>query len=173
LSLVFNFAFSSRICGAEIFEYLLEKCRIVYQRTNERNFHVFYELLAGIRPDLREKFGIKNAEKYFYLNQVNILTVNRKKSSFSRLKPLIQQGNAVEIPNKSDYDSFTRLQAAMDSLEFSLEQQHSIFRVLAAILHLGNIFFSKTVISLSEIYVLVLNYSYFNFDFYPSFSVFE
>jgi hypothetical protein len=50
-------------------EYLLEKSRIVTHAPEERNYHVFYELLAGLPEDQRLKYGLMSAEKYFYLNQ--------------------------------------------------------------------------------------------------------
>lgn len=40
------------------------------QATDERNYHVFYEMLAGLSEDRKKRFGLTNAEKYFYLNQV-------------------------------------------------------------------------------------------------------
>ena len=52
--------------------YLLEKSRIVSHAPEERNFHVFYEMLAGLAPEQRERYGLMSHEKYFYLNQVTI-----------------------------------------------------------------------------------------------------
>jgi myosin-15 len=60
------------IVGAKISEYLLEKSRIVSQTTDERNYHVFYELLIGLDEEEKKKYGLLDASKYFYLNQVNI-----------------------------------------------------------------------------------------------------
>lgn len=58
------------IIGARVTEYLLEKSRIVTQAPDERNYHVFYELLAGLTEEEKLKYGLLSADKYFYLNQV-------------------------------------------------------------------------------------------------------
>ena len=42
------------ITGANATEYLLEKSRIVTQAPEERNFHVFYEVLAGMPKEQKE-----------------------------------------------------------------------------------------------------------------------
>ena len=49
---------------------MLEKSRIVSQATDERNYHVFYEMLTGLTDDQKQKYGLLEANKYFYLNQV-------------------------------------------------------------------------------------------------------
>ena len=66
---IFDFL-SGLIIGARISEYLLEKSRIVSQATDERNYHVFYEMLTGLTDDQKQKYGLLEANKYFYLNQV-------------------------------------------------------------------------------------------------------
>jgi myosin-5 len=40
------------------------------QATDERNYHVFYEMLAGMTVEEKKKYGLQSASKYFYLNQV-------------------------------------------------------------------------------------------------------
>ena len=57
--------------------------------------------------------------------------------------PALAQGGNCEISGKSDADDFRRLLAAMEVLGFSAEDQDSIFRILASILHLGNVYFEK------------------------------
>ena len=59
------------IVGAKISDYLLEMSRIVSQANDERNYHVFYELLAGLDQEEKLKYGLLEANKYFYLNQVS------------------------------------------------------------------------------------------------------
>ncbi|KAG5203393.1 hypothetical protein JEQ12_002976 [Ovis aries] len=117
------------ISGAITSQYLLEKSRIVFQARNERNYHIFYELLAGLPAQLRQAFSLQEAETYYYLNQ----------------------GGNCEISGKSDADDFRRLLAAMEVLGFSAEDQDSIFRILASILHLGNVYFEKDETDAQEV----------------------
>nr|XP_015215599.1 PREDICTED: unconventional myosin-XV [Lepisosteus oculatus] len=109
------------ISGAITSQYLLEKSRIVFQAKNERNYHIFYEMLAGLSAEQKQRFYLQEAETYYYLNQ----------------------GGYCEIPGKSDGEDFRRLLSAMEILSFSVEDQNSIFRVLSSILHLGNVYFEK------------------------------
>ena len=55
---------------------MLEKSRIIAPSKGERNYHVFYHLLAGAPKELSEKLKLKSPEKYFYLNQSQCYTVN-------------------------------------------------------------------------------------------------
>lgn len=70
--IIFYFSLiSGVIVGGRVTQYLLEKSRIVTQASEERNYHVFYELLAGLDQQLRDKYGLLTPDKYFYLNQVS------------------------------------------------------------------------------------------------------
>ncbi|XP_042197097.1 unconventional myosin-XV [Callorhinchus milii] len=109
------------ICGAITSQYLLEKSRIVFQAKNERNYHIFYELLAGLSSQQKQRFYLQEAETYYYLNQ----------------------GGNCEIPGKQDGEDFRRLLSAMEVLGFSSEEQSGIFRILSSVLHLGNVYFEK------------------------------
>ena len=57
--------------GAKIEQYLLEKSRIVSQARDERNYHIFYCMLAGMSPEEKHKYNLTSASDYIYLNQVN------------------------------------------------------------------------------------------------------
>ncbi|NXX28690.1 MYO15 protein, partial [Nicator chloris] len=57
------------ICGAITSQYLLEKSRVVFQAKSERNYHIFYEMLAGLPSQQRQRYCLQGAETYYYLNQ--------------------------------------------------------------------------------------------------------
>lgn len=61
------------IHGAKIEQYLLEKSRIVSQNKDERNYHIFYMMLAGITKDEKKRLELEEASKYTYLIGGNTL----------------------------------------------------------------------------------------------------
>nr|XP_046227386.1 unconventional myosin-XV isoform X2 [Scatophagus argus] len=107
------------ISGAITSQYLLEKSRIVFQAKSERNYHIFYEMLAGLPPNEKRSLYLQEAETYYYLNQ----------------------GGDCTIEGKDDGEDFRRLLNAMDILCFTPEEQNGIYRLLSSVLHLGNVYF--------------------------------
>lgn len=56
--------------GGCILNYLLEKSRVICQAKNERNFHVFYQLLNGADDEMIDRLKLsRNTSKYEYLNK--------------------------------------------------------------------------------------------------------
>uniref|UniRef100_A0A8B9DB74 Myosin XVB n=1 Tax=Anser cygnoides TaxID=8845 RepID=A0A8B9DB74_ANSCY len=112
---------SGAVVGTSISQYLLEKSRVVFQAHGERNYHVFYELLAGLPAEQKEELYLQEAESYFYLNQ----------------------GRACDIVGKEDSEDFLVLVQALEGISLSDDQLTSTWTVLAAILQLGNICFTS------------------------------
>ncbi|XP_055778108.1 unconventional myosin-IXAa-like isoform X8 [Salvelinus fontinalis] len=116
-----NYQESGTVRGAYVEKYLLEKSRLVYQEHNERNYHVFYYLLAGATEEERKSFHLLKPEEYHYLNQQDCFTV---------------EGEDLK-------HDFERLQLAMDMVGFLPATRKQIFSLLSAILYLGNILYKK------------------------------
>ena len=62
--------------GRRVRNFLLEKSRVVKQNSMERNFHVFYQILAGMDGQDRNYFGIMEPDYYSYLNEFGCYQVS-------------------------------------------------------------------------------------------------
>ncbi|KZV36499.1 myosin-15-like [Dorcoceras hygrometricum] len=113
-----QFDSSGRISGAAIRTYLLERSRVVQITDPERNYHCFYQLCASGRD--AETYKLGHPSKYHYLNQ----------------------SKTYELDGVSSAEEYMKTKRAMSIVGISEEEQESIFRTLAAILHLGNVEFS-------------------------------
>lgn len=107
------------IIGAKIRTYLLERSRLVYQPETERNYHIFYQLIAGTPQAERKQLGLDSISKFHYLNQGG---------------PSAEKINSVD-----DKKEFALTQEALSTVGIGMTQQWAIFKLLAALLHLGNI----------------------------------
>ncbi|CAN1242726.1 XI-2 [Linum perenne] len=109
-----------RISGAAIRTYLLERSRVCQVSSPERNYHCFYMLCAAPPEDIK-KFKVGNPKSFHYLNQ----------------------SECIKLDGIDDPKEYIETRKAMDIVGISDEEQDAIFRVVAAVLHLGNIVFIK------------------------------
>lgn len=110
------------IIGAKIRTYLLERSRLVFQPLKERNYHVFYQLVAGASDAERQELGLLPVEQFHYLNQ----------------------GSSPVIDGVDDKEEFDALKRSLSTIGIDSTQQTEIFKLLAALLHLGNIQITAT-----------------------------
>ncbi|WZZ38724.1 myosin-17 [Brassica napus] len=111
---------SGRISGAAVRTYLLERSRVCQISDPERNYHCFY-LLCAAPPEEREKFKLGDPKSFHYLNQ----------------------SKCFKLDGVDDTEEYLATRRAMDVVGISEEEQDAIFRVVAAVLHLGNVEFAK------------------------------
>ncbi len=97
-----------------------EILRVSDVEEGHRNFNIFYELLNGADKDLRKRITVLPLDYYDYLN-----------------------GGVGKIEDINDGERFKELQRAFTGIGLSKDEQHTIFKVLAGILHLGNISFKE------------------------------
>uniref|UniRef100_A0A8B9ZL37 Myosin-Vb n=1 Tax=Anas platyrhynchos TaxID=8839 RepID=A0A8B9ZL37_ANAPL len=105
------------IIGANMRTYLLEKSRVVFQAEDERNYHIFYQLCASASLPEFKDLGLTCAEDFFYTSQ----------------------GGSTSIDGVDDADDFEKTRHAFTLLGVKESHQMAIFRIIAAILHLGNL----------------------------------
>jgi len=115
IKLEFNHA--GNVAGASLRSYLLEKSRVVQQGRDERNYHIFYQLLAGATPAERQKYHLLGPEQYNFLNKSGCYTVERM----------------------NDVSEFEHTKVAMKTCDIDENDQDHIFRVISSILWLGNL----------------------------------
>ncbi|KAG9382037.1 Myosin heavy chain [Pyrenophora tritici-repentis] len=107
--------------GANINNYLLEKTRVVGQITNERNFHIFYQFTKAASSQYREIFGLQQPQSYLYTSK----------------------SKCFDVPGIDDHAEFADTLNAMKVIGLPQAEQDNIFRMLAAILWLGNVSFRE------------------------------
>ena len=113
--------------GAEMQTFLLESSRLLKRPRGERNFHAFYQLIAGAGEGERAALHLPTPE-------VEARFLMLAAPGMGASQP------AATIGTRSvDAAAFKRTRAAMDALQLASSQQAAVWRALAAVLHLGNV----------------------------------
>uniref|UniRef100_A0A3B4YJX6 Myosin ID n=1 Tax=Seriola lalandi dorsalis TaxID=1841481 RepID=A0A3B4YJX6_SERLL len=114
-----NFDFKGDPIGGHINNYLLEKSRVIFQQEGERSFHSFYQLLRGAPDSLLRSLHIqKDPTAYNYIKVGG------------QIKSCINDGA-----------DFKAVADAMKVIGFTGDEIQTVYKILATILHLGNLTF--------------------------------
>uniref|UniRef100_A0A8C3AVT8 Osteoclast-stimulating factor 1 n=1 Tax=Cyclopterus lumpus TaxID=8103 RepID=A0A8C3AVT8_CYCLU len=105
--------------GGKIANFLLEKTRVVSQNENERNFHIYYQMIEGANDQQKEGLGIMTPDYYCYLNQ----------------------SGTYKVDGTNDSKDFQETMEAMQVIGIPGDIQAQVLQIVAGILHLGNISF--------------------------------
>ncbi|XP_045081438.1 unconventional myosin-X isoform X1 [Coregonus clupeaformis] len=115
-----HFSQSGNIHGGCIVDYLLEKNRVVRQNPGERNYHIFYALLAGANKEHRELYFLDDPPESFHY---------------------LSQSGCLKDKSLDDKQLFNSVMEALKVMEFSEEETRDMFKLLSGVLQLGNIQF--------------------------------
>ncbi|KAM9753749.1 unconventional myosin-Vc [Menidia menidia] len=106
-----------RIMGANMRTYLLEKSRVVFQSDNERNYHIFYQMCSCADTPEFKDLRLLSADEFRYTCM----------------------GGAITIEGVDDRRDMEETRQTFSLLGLKEDFQSDVFKVLAAILHLGNV----------------------------------
>nr|XP_060471971.1 unconventional myosin-VI isoform X1 [Panthera onca] len=142
-----HFNEKSSVVGGFVSHYLLEKSRICVQGKEERNYHIFYRLCAGASEDIREKLHLNSPDNFRYLNRGCTRYFANKETDKqilqNRKSPEYLKAGSLKDPLLDDHGDFIRMCTAMKKIGLDDEEKLDLFRVVAGVLHLGNIDFEE------------------------------
>ncbi|XP_014245714.1 myosin heavy chain, muscle isoform X33 [Cimex lectularius] len=110
-----HFGPSGKLAGADIETYLLEKARVISQQTLERSYHIFYQIMSGAVKGLKEMCLLSDdIYEYNYVSQ-----------------------GKISIAGVDDAEEMTLTDQAFDVLGFTQEEKDNIYKITAAVMHMG------------------------------------
>uniref|UniRef100_H2YYW7 Myosin motor domain-containing protein n=1 Tax=Ciona savignyi TaxID=51511 RepID=H2YYW7_CIOSA len=116
-----HFGSTGLLASGDIEHYLLEKSRVIYQQEGERNYHIFYQIISGSKPELIDQLLVTK-DPYDYRS--------------------ISQG-VVSVPSMDDGAELLLTDDAFRVLGFNQEEISGIYRLMAGIMHQQNMKFKN------------------------------
>ncbi|KAG2766721.1 hypothetical protein JG687_00000018 [Phytophthora cactorum] len=116
--------------GGKVTNYLLEKSRVVKPGKGERNFHIFYQVLAGLPSAAKQKLYLDRGgpESYHYL----------------------KASGCYDVDDVNDAQEFEETMTAMQHVGIKRKQIELVIQTLAAVLHIGNVQFQPETVGDAE-----------------------
>ncbi|XP_074511925.1 myosin heavy chain, fast skeletal muscle-like [Sebastes fasciatus] len=116
-----HFGTTGKLASADIETYLLEKSRVTFQLSEERSYHIFYQIMTGHKSEL-----------------IGMLLITTNPYDF----PMISQGQ-ITVASIDDKEELLATDNATDILGFTNEEKMSIYKLTGAVLHYGNMKFKQ------------------------------
>ncbi|WKX94490.1 hypothetical protein Q1695_011624 [Nippostrongylus brasiliensis] len=116
-----HFSKAGRLASCDIEHYLLEKSRVIRQAPGERCYHIFYQIFSDFKPELKKLLLLdKPLKDYWFVAQAELT-----------------------IDGVNDTEEFQLTDEAFDILNFSAEEKMDCYRIMAALMHMGNMKFKQ------------------------------
>ncbi|CAD5233385.1 unnamed protein product [Bursaphelenchus xylophilus] len=110
-----------RVASCDIEHYLLEKSRVIRQAPGERCYHIFYQLFSGYKPDLRKALLLEqDVSEYWFIAQAELT-----------------------VDGIDDKEEHQLTDDAFRILNFSEREIEECYKLMAAMLHMGNMKFKQ------------------------------
>mmetsp|Transcript_6532 Transcript_6532/g.4657 ORF Transcript_6532/g.4657 Transcript_6532/m.4657 type:complete len:264 (+) Transcript_6532:731-1522(+) len=133
-TLMYFSLFEDKVLGAKIKNYLLEKSRVIKVAPNERGYHIFYFLLRGAKHE--------DLEKIFLINEKT-----KKPYEYTDFNYLKIGG---DLTVEYDVEGYNEVMETFIKLQFTQGEMDAIWKMISAILHLGQIEFDDKVFEEGE-----------------------
>jgi myosin-6 len=117
-----HFNRNALVVGAHIEHYLLEKSRIIEQSDKERNYHVFYRMCKGAPDNMKQSLHLGSVDSFEYL----------------------RHGITSDVQFLDDVKDFAVMEKSMNDCGLDGSEKANVFRIAAAVLHMGNIVFDTS-----------------------------
>ncbi|CAJ0583983.1 unnamed protein product, partial [Mesorhabditis spiculigera] len=116
-----HFSKQGRVASCDIEHYLLEKSRVIRQAPGERCYHIFYQVFSGFNPTLIKDLLLdKPTKDYWFIAQAEL-----------------------KIDGVNDKEEHQLTDEAFDILNFSAREKSEVYRLVSAIMHMGNMKFKQ------------------------------
>nr|XP_015211489.1 PREDICTED: myosin-4-like [Lepisosteus oculatus] len=116
-----HFGTSGKLASADIETYLLEKSRVTFQLSDERSYHIFYQIMTNHKPEL-----------------IEMLLITTNPYDF----PMISMGQ-ISVASIDDKEELVATDTAIDILGFTPEEKNGIYKLTGAVMHHGNLKFKQ------------------------------
>ena len=125
-----GFSRGGSLLGAKVQTYLLEKVRVGFHASGERNYHIFYQLLRGMTEDQKKRYGFHDGETHGL--------------ELANHYHMTGQGGAPQLREFTDEDGLKYTRKAMTALGWTEDKVEGVLKLVAGLIHLGQINFDAT-----------------------------